>query len=93
MLYKYKQLLEQFSLKYTIENPKGSTKVFVDDDDDSDYPLRKVKYPVDYGYIEGGYFAGDLAVQDFFLTAEALTANRFTTMRNNYTNGSFFTIT
>jgi len=40
-----------------------------------------------------GYFNGDLAVQDFFLTSEALTANRYTTMYNNYFNGSFFTIT
>lgn len=39
------------------------------------------------------FFLGDVAVQDFFLTAEAISANRFTTMYNNYTNGSFFTIT
>ena len=37
--------------------------------------------------------SGGIAAQDFFLMGSAMTADRITTMYNNYTNGSFFTIT
>ena len=38
-----------------IENPKGSYKSFEAEDASvsTDYPLKGVTYPVDYGYIEG----------------------------------------
>lgn len=41
------------------------------------------------------YFSnfGDLAVQDFFIMNTAISANTYTTMYNNYTNASFFTVT
>jgi hypothetical protein len=36
---------------------------------------------------------GDLSVQDFFLLNASMSANTYTTIYNNYTNGSFFTVT
>lgn len=46
-----------------------------------------------FNYATDQHFSGDLAVQDFFITAEELSADKITTMYNNYFNGSFFTIT
>ena len=46
-------------------------------------------YATDYIFSN----VGDLAVQDFFLMDSALAANTYTTMYNNYTNASFFTVT
>ncbi len=47
--------IETFAhLKITIENPKGTYKSFVDEDDtENTYPLKGVTYPVDYGSIKG----------------------------------------
>lgn len=55
------------SLKITIENPKGTYKSFVDENDaNNTYPLKGVTYPVDYGYIEG-YVGEDNDVLDIFV--------------------------
>jgi hypothetical protein len=35
------------------EYPAGSHRVLVDDDEESDYPLREITYPVDYGSLPG----------------------------------------
>lgn len=54
-------------LKVVIENPKGSYKSFETEGDPvwSQYPLKGVTYPVDYGYIEG-YKGEDGAELDVF---------------------------
>lgn len=54
--------------KIVIENKKGSYKSFETEDDpvQSDYPLKGVTYPVDYGYIEG-YKSEDDEDLDIFI--------------------------
>ena len=49
-----RSLKNAMECKVVIENKKGTYKSFVDDNDpgSTDYPLKGVTYPVDYGYIE-----------------------------------------
>jgi len=49
-----------------IENKKGTYKDF---HASSDYPLKGVTYPVDYGYLPG-YLGEDKADLDFFVGSE-----------------------
>lgn len=46
-------MIDLSQYKIIIENPKGTKKVLVADGEVSDYPLKKVMYPVDYGSIAG----------------------------------------
>lgn len=61
--------LKNDTIKYKIENKKGSIKIFYDEDDPEgkEYPLKKMKYPVDYGYIKNKYIAEDEAELDIFV--------------------------
>lgn len=59
-------MIDQSQFQITIEQPKGSYKSFVDEDEPSSYPLKGVTYPVDYGYIDG-YTAEDNAELDVFV--------------------------
>ncbi len=60
------------NLKIIIENPKGSYKSFEIEDDPiwKDYPLAGVKYPVDYGYVEGYKSEDDHDLDVFVGTGE-----------------------
>lgn len=48
---------------FVIDQPKGSYREFAPPD--SDYPLKGVTYPTDYGYLPG-YYGEDEAELDFF---------------------------
>jgi len=50
-------------INYSIEYKSGEIKTI----DDDDYPLKQIKYPVDYGIINGGYIAEDDDDLDIFV--------------------------
>ncbi|HMH70145.1 MAG TPA: hypothetical protein VK502_02005 [Candidatus Saccharimonadales bacterium] len=56
-----------------IENQKGTYKNF---HASSDYPLKGVTYPVDYGYLPG-YLGEDKADLDFFVGSEEIGLSGF----------------
>ena len=66
-------MISPTKFKITIENPKGSYKSFVNDNDPAgqSYPLKGVTYPVDYGSI-AGYTGEDGDDLDIFVGSSSL---------------------
>lgn len=58
----FKEFLNE-QISYSIEYRGGEIKKI----DDDSYPLKQIKYPVDYGIINGGYIAEDDDDLDVFV--------------------------
>ncbi|HRH31648.1 MAG TPA: hypothetical protein PK950_03200 [Candidatus Paceibacterota bacterium] len=59
-------MINKAKYSISVENQKGTSKLFVDDDEISTYPLKSVIYPVDYGSIKG-YIGEDGDDLDIFI--------------------------